>query len=126
MVDLNVQVLILLYSLLSGLIFGFCFDVYRILFKIKEKNILEFLMSILFWIIVGGVVFYILLNTQYAVLSFYTYFYIFLGVLIYIKLISKFIYGVLKNILYVISLVLRVVFKNIIYIFSRIFLKKTL
>ena len=117
MIDLNVQVLILLYSLLSGLVFGCCFDIYRILFRIKDKNILELIMSIIFWVLVGIFIFYILLSTQYAVLSFYTYSYIFLGVLIYMKLISRIFYIILENILNFILFVTRVIFKNLWYIF---------
>lgn len=124
MISLNTQVLILLYSFLSGVIFGFGFDLYKI-FILKSKNIfMNFINSGIFWMFVGVGIFYFLLNTQYAILSLYTYFYIFLGVIFYLKIISKSIFGKLKSFIDFILFVIRLTFKNIVYLFVRIFNKK--
>lgn len=124
MISLNTQLLILLYSFLSGIIFGFGFDLYKI-FILKSKNVfMNFINSSIFWIFVGVGIFYFLLNTQYAILSLYTYFYIFLGAIFYLKIISKSIFGKLKSFIDFILFVIRLTFKNIVYLFVRIFNKK--
>lgn len=124
MISLNTQVLILLYSFLSGIIFGFGFDLYKI-FILKSKNVfMNFINSSIFWVFVGIGIFYFLLNTQYAILSLYTYFYIFLGSIFYLKIISKSIFGRLKLFIDFILFVIRLTFKNIVYLFMRIFNKK--
>lgn len=124
MINLGVQVLILLYSFFSGVVFGISFDVYRILVGNSRKNFLNFIKCSIFWIVIGIMVFYFLLCTQYAILSFYTYFYIFLGVIFYLRVISKNIFLKVKILINGILSVLRIIFKNICYTFLRIFNKK--
>lgn len=123
MINLNEQILILIYSFLSGIIFGISFDVYKILMG-NSKKILAFIKCMLFWVIVGISVFCFLLYTQYAILSFYTYFYIFLGAFIYLKFISKFLFNRVKKLIFSIKSFLRVVFKNIFYLILKIFTGK--
>ena len=124
MINLGIQVLILLYSFLSGIVFGISFDVYRILVGNSKKNFFNFIKCSIFWIIIGIIVFCFLLYTQYAILSFYTYFYIFLGSFIYLKFISKFLFNKAKNLIFNIRSFLRVVFKNIFYLILKIFTGK--
>ncbi len=123
MINLNEQILILIYSFLSGIIFGISFDVYKIIMG-NSKKVLGFIKCTIFWIIVGIGVFWFLLYTQYAILSFYTYFYIFLGSFIYLKFISKFLFNKVKNLIFNIRSFLRVVFKNIFYLILKIFTGK--
>lgn len=123
MINLNEQILILIYSFLSGIIFGISFDVYKIIMG-NSKKVLGFIKCTIFWIIVGIGVFWFLLYTQYAILSFYTYFYIFLGSFIYLKFISKFLFNKVKNLIFSIRSFLRVVFKNIFYLILKIFTGK--
>lgn len=88
MISIKEQFFILLYSFLSGIVFGGFFDLYKA-FVFETKNIfINGILSILFWILVGLGVFVFLLYTQYAILSLYTYFYIFLGVMFYLNCIS--------------------------------------
>ncbi|HJC99644.1 spore cortex biosynthesis protein YabQ [Candidatus Arthromitus sp. SFB-turkey] len=124
MINLGIQVLILLYSFLSGIVFGISFDVYRILVGNSKKNFFNFIKCSIFWIIIGIIVFCFLLYTQYAILSFYTYFYIFLGVVFYLKFISKNIFLKVKILINGILTVFRIIFKNMCYTFLRIFNKK--
>lgn len=124
MISLNTQILILLYSFLSGIILGFGFDLYR-MFILRSKNIfLNFINSGVFWVFIGIGIFYFLLNTQYAILSLYTYFYIFLGVVFYLKVISKIIFYKLRSFIYCILFMVRLIFKNVMYLFAKIFNKK--
>lgn len=124
MISLNTQILILLYSFLSGIILGFGFDLYR-MFILRSKNIfLNFINSGVFWVFIGVGIFYFLLNTQYAILSLYTYFYIFLGVVFYLKVISKIIFYKLRSFIYCILFMVRLIFKNVMYLFAKIFNKK--
>lgn len=124
MINLGIQVLILLYSFLSGMVFGITFDLYRILIGNSKNNFFNFIKCSIFWIIMGVIVFYFLLYTQYAILSFYTYFYIFLGVIFYLKFISKNIFLKVKVLINSILTVFRVIFRNMCYVFLRIFNKK--
>ncbi len=78
----------------------------------------------IYWMVVGVLVFIFLLNTQYAILSFYTYFYILLGIIFYTKCISIFIYRIINNLVGFLLEIIRYIFKNLIYIISRIVNKK--
>ena len=97
---------------------------YRILVGNSKKNFFNFIKCSIFWIIIGIIVFCFLLYTQYAILSFYTYFYIFLGVVFYLKFISKNIFLKVKILINGILTVFRIIFKNMCYTFLRIFNKK--
>ena len=120
MINLNIQILILIYSFLSGIIFGFSFDIYRAIIWESQNKIIKFIKDAIFWVVVGIGVFCFLLYTQYAILSFYTYFYIFLGIIFYLKIISCFIFLKIKKAVYIFLSIFRIVFKNTFYIFSNI------
>lgn len=121
MIDLNKQVLILIYSFCSGIIFGIGFDIYKSLINVKKNIVINFIKYSLYWVLLGIGVFYFLLYTQYAILSFYTYFYMFIGVIVYLKLISKGIFLKIKNILKKSYRFFKLLIKNILYAFSLIF-----
>ena len=123
MIDLNKQILILLYSFFSGIFFGVGFDTYRILINNKKNIIIDFIKYTSYWIFLGIGVFYFLLHTQYAILSFYTYFYILLGVVIYFKFISKHIFYKIKKKLDQILIFFRLLIRNILYVLSLLFKK---
>ncbi len=124
MIDLREQVLILIYSFLSGIILGFCFDIYKVLLIVINKKFIKFTLILTFWIFTGGAIFYFLLSTQHAVLSFYTYFYIFAGTVFYLRLISKINFNILSALVQFAIVYTRVMFRNIYYIFSKILVKK--
>lgn len=124
MIHLDTQVMILVYSFLSGIIFGLGFDIYRILFSKSRSKIIAFIKGCVYFLIIGIIVFSFLLYTQYAVLSFYTYFYIFLGIVFYLKLISKFMYSKVNKFIESIAASFKYIFKYILYIFLRGIRKK--
>lgn len=84
------QLKLLLFSVLSGIIIGVIFDIYRLLRGIKVPNsIITFVEDILFWIFSAIIVFIFLLYTSYAYIGTYVYFYIALGILTYFKVFSR-------------------------------------
>ena len=124
MINLDIQILILFYSFISGVIFGIGFDIYRVLFRDVYYKVFRIIIDHIYWMVVGVLVFIFLLNTQYAILSFYTYFYILLGIIFYTKCISIFIYRIINNLVGFLLEIIRYIFKNLIYIISRIVNKK--
>lgn len=119
MINLDVQVFILFYSFISGIICGVGFDIYRILFRSMNNKILGFIRDSSYFIIIGLIVFWFLLYTQYAILSVYTYFYVFLGLVFYLKVISKFVFPRVQKIIEFIGFIFRYMFRTIIYFLSR-------
>lgn len=119
MINLDVQVFILFYSFISGIICGVGFDIYRILFRSMNNKILGFIRDSSYFIIIGLIVFWFLLYTQYAILSVYTYFYVFLGLVFYLKVISKFVFPKVQKIIEFIGFIFRYMFRTIIYFLSR-------
>lgn len=124
MINLDIQVFILFYSFISGIICGIGFDVYRILFRSMNNKILGIIRDSAYFIVIGLIVFWFLLYTQYAILSVYTYFYIFLGVIFYLKVISRFIFPKVQKLIEIIGYILRYIVKNVAYMFSRLVCKK--
>ena len=124
MIDLTKQVLIIVYSFLSGIIFGIGFDVYKELINKRKNNLINIIKYSIYWIILGVSVFWFLLYTQFAILSFYTYFYILLGIIIYKKFISKSIFLKIVKITNSIFTFLRLLARNILYVLLLIFKKK--
>ena len=124
MINLDIQILILFYSFISGVIFGIGFDIYRVLFRDVYYKVFRIIIDHIYWMVVGVLVFIFLLNTQYAILSFYTYFYILLGIIFYTKCISIFIYRIINNLVGFLLEIIRYIFKNLIYIISRVVNKK--
>ena len=114
MINLDIQILILFYSFISGVIFGIGFDIYRVLFRDVYYKVFRIIIDHIYWMVVGVLVFIFLLNTQYAILSFYTYFYILLGIIFYTKCISIFIYRIINNLVGFLLEIIRYIFKNLI------------
>ena len=85
MLTLKTQILVLLYSFISGILFGVIFDMYKIILGVFSSKVINLIKNILFWILIGLVMFWFLLYTQYAIISFYTCFYIFFGIIFYLR-----------------------------------------
>lgn len=121
--QINVQLDILIYSFLAGIITGILFDAYRIVRGFKVPKYILVVEDILFWSLCALVVFTFLLYTNYAFLSLYVYVFIGIAVIFYIKLISPYIFKTEKTIGNTVSKSLRLVGKNFIYPF-KIFMAK--
>lgn len=124
MLTLNTQVFVLLYSFFSGMLFGAMFDIYKIILGTFSSKLFSFLKDFLFWMLIGLLMFCFLLYTQYAIISFYTCFYIFFGIVFYLKVISRFLFPLLRNFMNKFLAIVRILFKNVFYFAFSIFGKK--
>ena len=113
--DLDIQIDIIIYSILSGVLTGILFDLYNIIRGFKIPKILIIIEDLLFWILTAIIVFTFLLYTNYAFLSPYVYIFMILTLIIYLKLISPFVIKIEKYIINRVIKFIRILFKNIIY-----------
>ncbi|SHJ80106.1 spore cortex biosynthesis protein YabQ [Hathewaya proteolytica DSM 3090] len=120
--NLKFQLTLFVFSLLSGIMIGIFFDIYRMIRGINSpNNIITFIEDLLFWLLMSTIVFIFLLYTNYAYVSIYVYVLIFFGMYLYLMLFSRYILKtliILKNIL---LKVLRITFKNLFFVFELIF-----
>lgn len=103
-ISIAIQLKLILFSLLGGVITGILFDFYRILRGFERSNkIITFIQDALFWIFTSIIVFLFLLFTDHAYIGGYVYLYIALGIFLYIKLFSRqflfFQYTLIRSIL---------------------------
>lgn len=113
--ELNMQISLVIYSLIGGLIAGMLFDIYRGIRGLNSMKILTIIQDILFCILIALVVFTFLLYTNYAFLTPYVYTFIIIAILLYFKFISKYFYAseiVVGKLLYKL---IRILLKNIWY-----------
>lgn len=112
---LNMQINLVLYSLLGGLITGFLFDIYRGIRGINSIKILTIIEDILFCILIALVVFTFLLYTNYAFLTPYVYILIISALILYFRFISKYVFSGEVVIARSIYRLIRIILKNILY-----------
>ncbi|MBD7910972.1 MULTISPECIES: spore cortex biosynthesis protein YabQ [Clostridium] len=120
---LDVQLDIVIYSLIAGVITGILFDAYRLIRGLKVPKLLIVIEDVLFWAFCTLVVFSFLLYTNYAFLGPYVYLFIFISLIIYFKLVSHYVIYIEKIIAKGIIKFFRVMFKNLVYPF-KIFLSR--
>jgi spore cortex biosynthesis protein YabQ len=120
---LDVQLDIVIYSLIAGVITGILFDAYRLIRGLKIPRFLIVIEDILFWVFCALFVFSFLLYTNYAFLGLYVYLFIFISLTLYFKLVSYYIICIEKFVAKGIIKFFRITFKNFIYPF-KIFLSK--
>lgn len=113
--EIGVQLDIIFYTFLSGVLVGILFDEYRIIRGSNTIKIISIIEDILFWILTAIIIFIFLLYNSYAFLGMYVYVFIIISLNLYFKFISKYIIIVEKFIGKIIIKVLRVVFKHLIY-----------
>lgn len=121
--QLYVQINILIYSLLAGLLIGILFDLYRILRGHGIYKIIIWVEDILFWILSAIIVFSFLLFMNYAFLGPYVYLFIVISITIYFKYISAYFIYIEKNIITIILTMVRIIIKNIVYPIKMFLLK---
>ena len=112
---LNMQINLVLYSLLGGLITGFLFDIYRGIRGISSIKILTIIEDILFCILIALVVFTFLLYTNYAFLTPYVYILIIIALILYFRFVSKYVFSGEVVIARSIYRLVRIILKNILY-----------
>lgn len=123
-ISIELQFRIVIFSLLAGIVTGVLFDLYRVFRGFNTNKIIMIIEDILFWILCSILIFVFLLYTNYAFVTPYVYLSIVIGILFYLKVMSrsflKVQYGLIRNI----SQGLRVMFKYISYPFKIVFYKK--
>lgn len=90
MISLMGQLRLIIFSLLSGIITGVFFDIYRLIRGFKNPNkILTIIQDLLFWTLTSIVIFIFLMYTNEGYINFYVYVCLILGVYLYLRLISE-------------------------------------
>lgn len=112
---LNMQINLVMYSLLSGLITGFLFDIYRVIRGINSVKILTIIEDILFCILIALIVFTFLLYTNYAFLTPYVYILIICALIMYFRYISRYVFSSEVIIVRSSYRLIRIILKNILY-----------
>ena len=109
------QINLVMYSLLGGLITGFLFDIYRGIRGINSIKILIIIEDILFCIFIALVVFTFLLYTNYAFLTPYVYVLIICALIMYFRYISRYVFSSEVIVVRSIYRLIRIILKNILY-----------
>ena len=113
--ELNIQINLVIYSLIGGFITGILFDIYRGIRGVNSIKILTIIEDILFNILIALVVFVFLLYTNYAFLTPYVYAFIIIAILFYFKFISKYFYASEIVVAKLFYKLIRILLKNIWY-----------
>lgn len=122
--SISTQIALIFFSFISGILTGLIYDVYRLMMYIRTPNkILTFIADLLFWIFTAVLIFIFLLYTDNGLIGFYVYIYIFLGIFIYQKFLSKTYMFIQKNILIIAFKIFRIIKNLIFYPFILIFYK---
>lgn len=119
--DLNIQFITILYSVLGGILTGILFNLYNILRGVKIPKILIIIEDILFWILTAFIVFTFLLYNNYGFLSLYVYLFMIVTLIVYLIFVSPFVIKMENYLINKILKVFRVIFKNIIYPFKLLY-----
>ena len=113
--ELNMQINLVICSLIAGTITGILFDIYRGIRGLNPIKILTIVEDILFWILTSLIVFTFLLYANYAFLTPYVYVFIVIAILLYFKFVSRHFYSREKAIAKGLTKIIRILFKNICY-----------
>ncbi|GKX68731.1 hypothetical protein rsdtw13_39890 [Clostridium sp. TW13] len=116
LLPMYMQFKIILFGLLSGIIIGMLYDVYRIIRGDNLPIVFKFCEDILFWILCSIIVFTFLLYNNYAIMGTYIYVLLLVGVIIYLKFFSKTIFNLERTIGNSIMKSVRIAYKNISYV----------
>lgn len=120
---IDVQINIVLFSFLAGIIIGLLFDGYRLIRGFNSSKLMLVVQDTLFWILVSMIVFVFLLYFNYGFLSLYIYIIIGVGLLVYLIIFSRLIFKVENTIVVYLYKIIRIFMKNIRYVFKNIFTK---
>ncbi|MGG5463151.1 spore cortex biosynthesis protein YabQ [Clostridium sp. B9] len=121
LLDINIQFRIVIFAIISGIILGFLFDVYREIRGVCKNKVLVIIEDVLFWIWSSMVIFIFLLKFNYAFLGMYVYVFMVLTLIVYLKSISKYFRSIQHKILAILLRYVRIICKNIRYLFKNTF-----
>lgn len=110
------QAKIFLIFALNGIIIGILFDIFRILRKsFKTSDIITILEDILFWIFTGIVILYSIFIFNNGEIRLFMFIGIFLGTILYMLLLSKYIIKISVKIILILKKVFKFIFKILIF-----------
>lgn len=121
LLDIDIQFRIVIFAVISGVILGFLFDIYREIRGVCRSKVLVAIEDILFWIWASMVIFIFLLKFNYAFLGGYVYVFMAITLIAYLKSISKYFRRIQHKILAILLKNMRIIFKNIRYVFKNTF-----
>ena len=123
--EINMQIDIVVYSFISGIITGVLFDIYRIFRGMNRIKFITIIEDLLFWILASLIIFTFLLYMNYAFLTLYVYIFMAVSFGIYLRFFSRLLYDLEREFMKKFYKLLRVLFKNILYPLKIIMYKVT-
>lgn len=121
-ISMNLQIRLVVFSMLAGMLTGVLFDIYRVIRGINNKNgFINAISDILFWFFCSIVIFIFLLKTQYGFIGVYPVLCIVLGTYLYHIFFSKKFLKIFYRGTLSFSKTLRILFNFIFYPFQLIF-----
>lgn len=121
-IDIRDELYIFLIAINYGLILGGLYDFYRVFrYYSKSKNILTAIEDIMFWGIVTSMIFMFLFNNTDGIIRGFVLLGFIVGYIIYIKLISRYSFFLLKWIFKLILDLINEIIKIISYPFKKIY-----
>ena len=118
------QVRLIIFSLLSGIITGIFFDIYRLIRGFENPNkLLTIIQDLLFWTLTSIVVFIFLMYTNEGYINFYVYVCLIIGAYLYLKLLSRVFIKLQYKALKLNGKVFRIVCNYILYPVNLLFYK---
>ena len=121
LLDINIQFRIVIFAIISGIIIGVLFDMYREIRGACKNKLILITEDILFWIWCSLFIFIFLLKFNFAFLGMYVYIFMGLTLILYLKTISKSFRRIQHKILAILLKYTRIIFKNIRYAFKNTF-----
>ena len=113
-ITIKMQFYIFLTSIYGGLIAGFFYELYRISrHYFKPKYIVTQIEDFLFWIGISLIFFYILHKSNWGEIRGYVFLGFFMGGFMYLNLLSKLFYPLLKRLFDGIGLLINKIFQGI-------------
>ena len=110
------QASLFLIFVVNGVIIGLLFDIFRILRKsFKTSDMITIIEDILFWIITGTIILYSIFVFNNGEIRFFMFIGIFLGAMLYMLLISKYVIKVSVGIITVIKRIVSFIVKILIF-----------
>ena len=121
------QLFCLLIFILTGLVIGILFDIFRILRKsFKTADFITYLEDIIFWILTGCIMLFSIFIFNNGEIRGYVFIGIAIGIISYMLIISRFFVKISVSIIKFIKKILSYPIKLIKNIFTKIILKPTL
>lgn len=124
MMTLYTQIRILVFNMVTGLMIGLLFDIYRLIRGDIYSKVVAALEDIIFWILSAFIVFSFMMYTNSAFMSIYVFLLIIFGIYIYMCLISKLSSKVIKAVVRFVLKLSRVTIYMMIYPLQIAFMKK--